>query len=333
MIAIGDSTDKIYDIWCDGPMPVMPDDFTLLEESLEGVYPPMQACLQDDPGFRPFLVDLRLAEPEKAIGTAILSPSIRGGHGEGLKTARELNARGYNAFIVEPRFDRFMRGTDEFGFQNNYVLEILDVQRAVRYVKYNAEKFDIDPDRLISIGFSKGNCIHYISSELFDFAPCENPFKLQNGEEVHAVGHETDEIDRIPATVSVNTLCYGDAVLTPGARFRLPGRDANAHTPQGEPTWSVTESRIYTKENMEKGFLMPARFIAIGTADFLVSFLLAKGLDANMKNPDKLYEVPWELHMYDKVPHGIGSGTQYENFGKVWDSADVFYRMNLGRKL
>ncbi len=324
----GDDSDRLYDIWCDGPMPRLPEDFIRINgKETKGVA--IQGCLEDDPGFRPFLVDMRLPEPEKAIGTAILSPSIRGGHGEGLKTARELNARGYNAFIVEPRYDRFKRGDKEFGRQNSYVLEILDVQRAVRFIKYNADKFGIDIDRLISVGFSKGNCIHYISSELFDLAPDEIPFRLADGEEVHAAGHETDDIDRIPATVSVNTLCYGDAVLT-RARIPLPDQtDAS----QAEPSWDIHESRIYTKEYMEKGFLMPARFIVIGTGDFLVNFLLAKGLDANMKVPDKLYEVPWELHMYDKVPHGVGSGTQYENYGKVWDSADVFYRMNLGRKL
>ena len=322
VIAIGDSTDKIYDIWCDGPMPVMPDDFTLLEESLEGVYPPMQACLQDDPGFRPFLLDMRLPDPASAKGTAILSPSIRGGMSEGMKTACELNRRGYNAFVVEPRFNRFSRDGREFNFTSKYCLEILDVQRAIRFVKYNAEKFEIDPKKLISVGFSKGNCIHRVSSFLFDLTPDQVPFYFDgeaglgtNGEAAYAVGHENDAIDMIPADVSVNTVVYGGRVLAPTA----------AHD-------AVTASRIYSKENLEKGFLYPGVIYGVGNYDE-VTFAMLASFDENNKNPDKLYDIPWEAHVFDKVPHGIGSGTQFENFGKFWDAADVFYQTNLGRSV
>ena len=65
----GDDSDRLYDIWCDGPMPRLPEDFVRINgKETKGVA--IQGCLEDDPGFRPFLVDMRLPEPEKAISDA-----------------------------------------------------------------------------------------------------------------------------------------------------------------------------------------------------------------------------------------------------------------------
>ncbi len=311
--SIGDDSERIYDIWCGGDMPVMPEDFKVLEETPEGIFPAMQACLQDDPGFRPFLLNMCLSEPQKAKGTAILSPSIRGGMGEGMLTALELNRRGYNAFVAEPRFNRYIKDGKEFNFTSKYCLEILDVQRAIRFLKFNAEKFGIDPKRLITVGFSKGNCIHRVSSFLFDLTPDQVPFFYDDGTCAYAAGHTNDEIDRIPADVSVNTVVYGGRVLAPDSL-----------------TNAVTSSRIYTKENLEKGFLYPGVIYGVGNYDE-VTFAMLNAFNENNKDPEKLYDIPWEAHVYDKVPHGIGSGTQFENFGKFWDAADVFYRTNLNR--
>ena len=66
-------------------------------------------------------------------------------HDEGFTTARRLKAAGYRPFILNYRYA-----------PNRYPLPQLDLALAIRYLRANAEKYKIDPDNLMILGYSAG---------------------------------------------------------------------------------------------------------------------------------------------------------------------------------
>lgn len=66
-------------------------------------------------------------------------------HDEGLKTARRLAEAGYRPFILNYRYK-----------PNYYPEPQVDLALAIRYLRANAEKYQIDPDNLMILGYSAG---------------------------------------------------------------------------------------------------------------------------------------------------------------------------------
>ena len=69
---------------------------------------------------------------------------------EGRSYAKFLNENGISAFVVDYRVN-----------PNRFPLPLLDARRAVRYVRYFAEKFEIDKDKIAVMGSSAGG--HLVS--------------------------------------------------------------------------------------------------------------------------------------------------------------------------
>lgn len=122
------------------------------------------AWLADDPGFRPFLMDYRLENPSVAKGTIITVPSIRGAYDELTLIAKTFNELGFNVFALQGRMNTVNRRY--YGLQ-------LDAQRAVRYLRFHAKELGIDPEKIVSIGGSKGNFTHIMAYEYFDKTPVQ----------------------------------------------------------------------------------------------------------------------------------------------------------------
>ena len=99
---------------------------------------------------------LTVFRPERPSGAAmIVMPG--GGHGmlvwtsEGLSVARALNRVGITVFVLKYRLAREAGST--------YTIEghgAADARRAVRWVRANAARYDIDPGRIGLMGFSAG---------------------------------------------------------------------------------------------------------------------------------------------------------------------------------
>ena len=300
-------------IWPEGNMPKVRS----CEEREEG----LMAFLEDDPGYVPVLYDMCLPEPEKAMGTVIFSPSVRACINELLYPVRKWQEMGYNCFGVGVRFNTRVRkgGPGEidpegFVFCHSFPEEILDMQRAIRYVKYHAKAFGIDPDRIITLGFSKGNCANYLSSDFFDVLPEDVRFeKIDGSYEQIMPGYKSDDIDHISANVPVNIFVYGDMMLTKDGKTPI-----------------ITDSRIYTKENMEKGYKFPACYFMVGNYD-RIAWSVLQGFSDNNADPNRLYEIPYEVHVYDGVPHGVCLGEDYPNYYSSWENADLFCMTHLER--
>ncbi|MBR5535677.1 MAG: alpha/beta hydrolase [Clostridia bacterium] len=100
---------------------------------------------------------------------------------EGKGYARFLNRHGIDAFVVNYRVH-----------PNRFPLPLLDARRAVRYVRYYAEKFGIDKDRIAVMGSSAGG---HLASML-----CTYREKIE--------GEGIDEIDTESFLPDKQILCY-----------------------------------------------------------------------------------------------------------------------------
>ena len=80
---------------------------------------------------------------------------------EGLEVAEWFNSIGVTAFVLKYRVPR--RIPDKIHWE-----PMQDVQRAIRFVRHNAEKWNIDPDRIGTLGFSAGGHLTVMSGVQYD---------------------------------------------------------------------------------------------------------------------------------------------------------------------
>lgn len=104
----------------------------------------------DPADFRPTLTPHLLADQSAAKGNVIVCSGggdrARSNSGEGVPTCEYLNEIGYNAYLLDYRVSPYRSGT-----------MTLDVQRAVRYLKHNAQSLGIGSiENLGLMGFSAG---------------------------------------------------------------------------------------------------------------------------------------------------------------------------------
>ncbi len=104
----------------------------------------------DNKGFRPFLVPYLLDNQEKVKGNIIIvaggGAQYRANRWEAYPSAKEFNELGYNCFVLQRRVAPSAK-----------VDGGLDLQRAVRYLKYYAQKYNIAKiENLTALGFSGG---------------------------------------------------------------------------------------------------------------------------------------------------------------------------------
>lgn len=101
------------------------------------------------------------APADKANGCAVVvcpggAYNVLAWQHEGVALAEWFNSIGVSAFILKYRVPR--RAPDNMHWE-----PMQDVQRAIRLVRYNAEKFNIDPSRIGTLGFSAGGHLTVMS--------------------------------------------------------------------------------------------------------------------------------------------------------------------------
>ncbi len=118
------------------------DTFTYLYE-IKGGYE--AETFEDQPYLIPYLAE----DADRAVivlpGGGFGYKSMDGSTGEGRDVAKTLQEYGISAFVLHYRSNPY-----------EYPIPQLDVQRAVRYLKYHASEFGIDPNRIGLLGFSAG---------------------------------------------------------------------------------------------------------------------------------------------------------------------------------
>lgn len=216
---------------------------------------------------------------KQATPSAALVICPGGGYGgladhEGSDYAKWLNAQGISAFVL-----RYRLGSK--GYRHPVMLG--DVSRAIRFVRHGHERFHVDPDRVGVMGSSAGGhlaltaCIH---------ATAGDP-------------QAADPVDRTSARPRIGILCYPVVSMLPekthaGSRKNLLGESPD------EATARELSGELAAHETV------PPLFIWHTWEDKAVK--LEPILELGLKLTS--HARPYELHVYETGPHGLGLGVR-----------------------
>lgn len=227
---------------------------------------------------QPF-VDVWPADPAVANGAAfIVCPG--GGYGglaadhEGRQVAKWCNGVGATAFVLHYRL-----GSRGYHFPT----QLLDVQRAVRFARANADRYSIDPGRIGIIGFSAGGHLASLAATLFGERPA---------------GGTDDAIDRVSARPDVAVLAYPVIALAEMHAHRGSRKNLLGPADTDELAATLSTDRRVTADT-------PPTFIFQTDEDPGVPAENAVGFYLACRR----HGVPAELHIYRRGPHGVGLAT------------------------
>lgn len=273
-----DPEDVCWYIWGDS----MPQEDGAAQYSYRG-------CA-DNPGFKPFLLPYLLDDPSKAKGNVICVAGggfdQRANLGEGYPVAEYWRGLGYNAYVLQRRVKPF-RPEDS----------MLDLQRAVRYLRYHGPQRGIGGlDCMVAIGFSGGSGT--ILGEVFRYYGHILPT-------AEYPGYVPDEIDRGNSDLDIVISHYGPSFnLMPGG-FATDYHTENPH--------------------------LPAIFMAGGEKDCLNVALPYLELYRFLFGKTTV-----ELHLYADADHGYALGktfaeseyrNEHQNTGTWMALADTFIEL------
>lgn len=191
---------------------------------------------------------------------------------EGANVAEELNKQGISAFVLYYRVAPY-----------SHPIFMYDVKRAMRYIRFNADKYNIDANKIGVMGFSAGGHLACSLAEHYD------EFEYSH----------RDEADSVSARPDFVCLSY------PVISFEKP----ISHMRSGDNF--VAENKAMKKYfNCEDNVRadMPPVFIwhtfSDGSVDCRNSLELAGALKAN--------NVRFELHIFPDGKHGLDLAKQVE---------------------
>ncbi|NMA65139.1 MAG: alpha/beta hydrolase [Clostridiaceae bacterium] len=175
-----------------------------------------------DPDFKPYMFEMLIPENMTPKGAIVCIPGGDQGFSsvhEGYQVCLDFNSLGYQCFFLHNRANFNPWTAKESG---------VDVARAIRIIRMNADKYRINADNVAVAGFSNGgltgeNCIRYFSGKqtVADHFP----------------GYEPDALDALPGSPDAYLCVYGprykdsefdftDVVYPP--TFFAVGRDDSA---------------------------------------------------------------------------------------------------------
>jgi acetyl esterase/lipase len=211
---------------------------------------------------------------------------------EGFNVAARLGQAGITAFVLVYRLPAE-------GWRNAPDVPLQDAQRAMRLIRTNAPRFDIDPSRLGTIGFSAGG---HIAAQL-----------ATRGEA--RVYEPQDEIDHLAARPEFAAMLYPVITMLPPYAHESSREMLLGSNP------SVALRAAYSCERLVTPAALPS--------------FLAAALDDPDVPPDNTLayfaglrgvRVPVEMHLFEKGGHGFGIGAKS---GPAWP--DLFVRWGVAR--
>ena len=210
------------------------------------------------------------AEVKRGRGTVVICPGggyVNRAPHEGVGYARFLNECGLDVFVLDYRVA-----------PNRFPASLLDARRAIRYVRANAEKYGIDPEKIAIMGSSAGGHLAALAS---------NYKKPIDGEGV-------DELDATDPMPNAQILCYPvtDFESHNGSYKKLLGEDHEL------------DARLEVTPNLLVGEHTPPAFIWHTFEDAAVAIASTYDYVTRLKR----YDIPTELHVYPYGRHGLGLG-------------------------
>lgn len=228
----------------------------------------------------PTLTSYPAARTSAAQPAMVILPG--GGYGalashEGRDYAQFLNREGVHGFVVKYRLG-------SHGYRHPSMLQ--DAARAVRWVRSHAAELGVDPNRIGIMGSSAGG---HLASTLLTH---------------HDAGdaQAADPVERVSSRPDLGVLCYAVISMGPfshaGSRRNLLGDHPSAELIED----LSNENRV--SKTTPPVFLWSLRDDAAVPIENSMNFALAC----------RRFQVPFELHLYDGKPHGIGLGAKPPGF-------------------
>ncbi len=178
-----------------------------------------------------------------------------------------LNKLGISSFVLDYRVS-----------PHKYPIPFLDAKRSIKFIRYNAEKFNIDPDRIGIIGFSAGGHLSSLVGVHFDY-----------GDE-----KAEDPIEKISSRPNLLILCY------PVISFvNHPHQGCIKNLVGDNPSKEILEF-LSSEKNVKKD--TPPCFIWHTQDDDVVSVFHSISFALSLKERN----IDFQLHIFDNGPHGLG---------------------------
>lgn len=205
---------------------------------------------------------------------------------EGIYTARRMEAAGYRTFILNYRFS-----------PNRYPIPQMDLALAIKHVRANAEKYQIDPDNLMLLGYSAGGHL------------CASMTALRkeiDGKLMEELRARRPDLAKVYGEISIRPdqvcLCY------PVISFLSEGHEPSFQALSGGDERLRAHLSVETQVDAD----YPRTFIWHCEDDTLVpcsnSVRMAKALEEK--------HIPYLLKLYPQGEHGcsLGTGTSAEGW-------------------
>ena len=203
-------------------------------------------------------VQVYLPEKGKATGSAVVVyPG--GGYGvlakhEGAPIARWLNQNGIAAFVVRYRL----------GPKYHYPAEIEDGQRAVQFVRANAEKYGVKQDKIGIIGFSAGG--HLASSVATHVLPGD--------------AKSEDPVAKVSSAPNAHILIY-PVIDMAGPNTHVGSRNNLFGSEPAPELWEMFSNHKQITKETSPGFLVHSttdKVVPVANADDYVESLKKAGV-------------------------------------------------------
>jgi acetyl esterase/lipase len=219
-------------------------------------------------------LEIYLPEKDKATDVAIII--IPGGgysvvvyDGEGVLTAKEFAKNGVATFVLKYRLP------DDSTMVDKKIGPLQDVQQAIKYVRENASKWGVNPNKIGIMGFSAGGHLASTGATHFEKALIENTNNTSLRPDFQILVY--------PVISMQDSLTHGDS------RKQLLGVNPS------KETINLFSNELQVKENT------PPAYITHATDDKLVD------VDNSIRYYEKLRHnnVAVEMHLYQKGGHGF----------------------------
>lgn len=216
------------------------DTFSYLYEIKSGYE---KQTYEDEPYIIPYLVENSDSAVIIIPGGGFGYKSIDGTTVEGRDIAKTLNKNGINAFVLHYRTNPY-----------EYPIPYLDLQRAIRYIRFHEKKYHIDKNKISLIGFSAGG------NEIGTF------INIIQGNDFFSNDYIKDEIDEVDDFVNSGAMIYPALSF----RFNVPmlfcmfnGENVRNEEKRNELLEKTDLYKHITSKNVKQ-------FIAYGTMDLTV---------------------------------------------------------------
>lgn len=222
--------------------------------------------------FKPGLVSYNL-DDGKCHSCIIVIPggayAMRSEDNEGDAVCKELNKLGISAFMLRYRVYPYSKPCQE-----------TDLRRAIRLIRFNADKLNINPDKIGILGFSAGGHL-----------ACMGGLRFNCGED-----EIRDEADRESARPDAVCSCYAVA--------SLDGEITHSATRSnflGDLAYDDAQAEKYSSENIVPDDAPPF-FIWHTEEDKSVDFKNSMRLAVALSEKN----IPFELNIFPYGGHGLG---------------------------